>query len=216
MVVALIFSLFLSIKYLINISVEMKADNLNNAGQNYYQDNNKVPNIFSRKLKSNRIFEYTLKLIQSLPDMPNKVTEEEVNSFLETKLNMQFATVDEDGYPSIQPIWFLFDKESGKIYISTQKTTRKARNLYKNSDKVYFSIDDERFPYKGVKGRGVARISEDIDWNRPIIEKLIIKYLGTMENPLAQMILENAKKGIQVVIEITPKFFSAWDFSKST
>lgn len=193
----------------------MKADNLNNAGQNYYQDNNKVPNIFSPKLKSNRIFEYTLKLIQSLPGMPNKVTEEEVNSFLETKHNLQLATIDEDGYPSIQPIWFLFDKESGKIYISTQKTTRKARNLYKNSDKIYFSIDDESFPYKGVKGRGVARISEDIDWNRPIIEKLIIKYLGTMENPLAQMILENAKKGIQVVIEITPKFFSAWDFGKS-
>jgi hypothetical protein len=29
------------------------------------------------------------------------------------------------------------------------------------------------------------------------------------------MLLENAKKGIQVVIEITPKFFSAWDFGKS-
>jgi general stress protein 26 len=147
--------------------------------------------------------------------MPNKVTEEEVHSFLENKLNLQLATIDEDGYPSIQPIWFLYDKESGKIYISTQKTTRKAHNLYKNSDKIYFSIDDENFPYKGVKGRGIARISEDIDRNRPIIEKIIVKYLGTMENPLAQMIMENAKKGIQVVIEIAPKFFSAWDFGKS-
>lgn len=156
-----------------------------------------------------------MKLIQSLPGMPNKVTEEEVNSFLKSKLNLQLATIDEDGYPSIQPVWFLYDKESGKIYISTQKTTRKARNLSKNSDKIYFSIDDENLPYKGVKGRGVARISENIDWNRPIIEKIIVKYLGTLDNPLALMLLENAKKGIQVVIEITPKFFSAWDFGKS-
>lgn len=156
-----------------------------------------------------------MKLIQSLPGMPNKVTEEEVNSFLKSKLNLQLATIDEDGYPSIQPVWFLYDKESGKIYISTQKTTRKARNLSKNSDKIYFSIDDENLPYKGVKGRGVARISEKIDWNRPIIEKIIVKYLGTLDNPLALMLLENAKKGIQVVIEITPKFFSAWDFGKS-
>jgi general stress protein 26 len=147
--------------------------------------------------------------------MPNKVTEEEVNSFLKSKLNFQLATIDEDGYPSIQPLWFLYDKESGKIYISTQKTTRKARNLSKNSDKIYFSIDDENLPYKGVKGRGVARISENIDWNRPIIEKIIVKYLGTLDNPLALMLLENAKKGIQVVIEIMPKFFSAWDFGKS-
>ncbi|MDN5868160.1 MAG: pyridoxamine 5'-phosphate oxidase family protein [Candidatus Nitrosocosmicus sp.] len=147
--------------------------------------------------------------------MTNKVTEEEVDNFLESKLNLQLATIDEDGYPSIQPLWFLYDKESGKIYISTQKTTRKARNLSKNSDKIYFSIDDENLPYKGVKGRGVARISENLDWNRPIIEKIIVKYLETMDNPLAHMLLENAKKGIQVVIEITPKFFSAWDFGKS-
>lgn len=156
-----------------------------------------------------------MKLIQSLPDMPNKVTEEEVNNFLESKLNLQLATIDEEGYPSIQPLWFLYEKETGKIYISTQKITRKARNLYNNSNKIYFSIDDENFPYKGVKGRGIARISEDTDWNKPIIEKIIIKYLGTLDNPLAQMIIENAKKGIQIVIEITPKFFSAWDFGKS-
>ena len=157
-----------------------------------------------------------MKLIQSLPGMPNKVTEEEVNNFLENKLNLQLATIDEEGYPSIQPLWFLYEKETGKIYISTQKITRKARNLYNNSNKIYFSIDDENFPYKGVKGRGIARISEDIDWNKPIIEKIIIKYLGTLDNPLAQMIIENAKKGIQIVIEINPKFFSAWDFGKST
>ena len=72
------------------------------------------------------------------------------------------------------------------------------------------------FPYKGVKGRGVARISEDIDWNIPIVEKISIKYLGTTNHPLANMIMENTRKGIQIVIEITPKFFSAWDFGKST
>lgn len=156
-----------------------------------------------------------MKLIQSMPGMPNKVTEKEVESFLENKLNIQLATIDEEGYPSIQPLWFLYDKESGKIYISTQKTTRKIRNLNENSNKIYFSIDDESFPYKGVKGRGTTKISEDIDLNIPITGKIIMKYLGTLDNPLAQMIMENAKKGIQVVIEITPKFFSAWDFGKS-
>jgi hypothetical protein len=29
-------------------------------------------------------------------------------------------------------------------------------------DKVYFSIDDENFPYNGVKGRAIATSSEDI------------------------------------------------------
>jgi len=63
-----------------------------------------------------------------------------------------------------------------------------------------------------VKGRGIVRISEDIDWNKPIVEELNIKYLGKTDHPLANMILENTRKGIQIVIEITLKFFSTWDF----
>jgi len=80
--------------------------------------------------------------------MPNKVTEVEVNSFLESKLNLQLATIDEEGYPIIQPIWFLYDKESTKIYVSTQKMTKKARNIYTNPDKIYFAIDDWNLHYK--------------------------------------------------------------------
>jgi uncharacterized pyridoxamine 5'-phosphate oxidase family protein len=147
--------------------------------------------------------------------MPNPVTGTEVNKFLESKLNLQLATIDEEGFPNIQPIWFLYDKEIGKMYVSTQKMTKKAQNIYRNPDKIYFSIDDENFPYKGVKGKAVARISEDIDWNIPIVEKINIKYLGNIEHPLAKMIMENTRKGTQIVIEIIPKFFSAWDFEKT-
>ena len=147
--------------------------------------------------------------------MPNPVTETEVNNILESKLNMQIATIDEEGYPMIQPIWFLYDKESGKISTATQKMAKKCHNIRRNPDKVYFSIDDANYPYKGVNGRAVAGISEDIKKNLPIVEKINIKYLGTIEHPLAKMILENTKSGTEVVIEITPKFFSAWDFGKA-
>jgi uncharacterized pyridoxamine 5'-phosphate oxidase family protein len=114
----------------------------------------------------------------------------------------------------IQPIWFIYDNESSKIYIATQKTTKKFQNIGRNPDKIYFSIDDENFPYKGVKGRAVAKISEDIQKNLPPVEKINIKYLGTNEHPFAKMIMDNTKNGIEVVIELTPKFSSAWDLGK--
>jgi hypothetical protein len=121
----------------------------------------------------------TVKVIQAIPGMPSKVTEEEVKKFLESKLNMQLATLDPDGSPIIQP------------------------------------IDEETYPYKGVKGRGEARIIEDIQRNVSIIEKTNLKYLGTQDHPLAKMLLDNARSGVEVVIEISPKFFSAWDFAKA-
>jgi nitroimidazol reductase NimA-like FMN-containing flavoprotein (pyridoxamine 5'-phosphate oxidase superfamily) len=142
-------------------------------------------------------------------------TETEVINFLQSKLNIQIATIDEEGYPIIHPIWFLYDNDSGKIYITTSKMARKAQNIQRNLDKIYFSIDDENYPYKGVKGRAVARISEDMQKNLPIVEKINLKYLGTLEHPIAKRIIENTSSGNQAVIEITPKFFSAWDFGKA-
>jgi general stress protein 26 len=158
----------------------------------------------------------TLKVIQALPGMPKPVTETEVNNFLKSKLNLQIATIDEEGYPMIQPTWFIYDNDSGKIYTGTAKMTKKVQNIQRNPNKIYFSIDEENYPYKGVKGRAVARISEDIQKNLLIIEKINLKYLGTLEHPLAKRLMESTRTGIEVVVEITPRFFSAWDFSKAT
>jgi general stress protein 26 len=156
-----------------------------------------------------------MKLVQAMPGMPRPITEAEVERFLESKLNMQLATIDEEGYPNIQPVWFYYDKNAGKIYTGTQKTTKKIQNIRKNPDKIYFSIDDENLPYKGVKGRGEASLSEDIQKNLTLIEKINLKYLGTLEHPLAKMLMDNTRNGTEVVIEIVPKFFSAWDFGKA-
>jgi general stress protein 26 len=147
--------------------------------------------------------------------MSRPVTETEINEFLESKLNIQIATVDQNGYPTIQPLWFVYDKESGKLYAGTQKMTKKIQNIRRNPDKIYFSVDDENYPYRGVKGKAVARISEEVQENLSIVKKINMKYLGTLDHPLAKMIIENTGNGTEVVIEIIPKFFSAWDFSKA-
>jgi hypothetical protein len=41
-----------------------------------------------------------------------------------------------------------------------------------------------------------------------------MKYLGTLDHPIAKMISDRSMKGEVVVIEITPKFFSTWDYGK--
>lgn len=158
---------------------------------------------------------YVLKIIQALPNISKHVTETDITNFLEYKLNLQIATIDEEGYPMIQPTWFLYDKDSAKIYLCTEKAAKKAQNIMRNPDKIYFSIDDENLPYKGVKGRAIATISEDIQKNLLIMEKISMKYLGTLEHSLVKMVMENIRRGTEVAIEITPKFFSAWDLGKA-
>jgi S-ribosylhomocysteine lyase LuxS involved in autoinducer biosynthesis len=97
--------------------------------------------------------------------------------------------------------------------ITTSKSAKKTQNL-RNKPVVYFSIDDENLPYKGVKGKGIANIIEDIDNVVPQADRISMKYLGTLDHPIAKMITDSSKKGEVVVIEINPKFFSTWDYGK--
>jgi general stress protein 26 len=99
------------------------------------------------------------------------------------------------------------------MYVQTSKQSRKIYNLRKN-EMIYFCIDDPNPPYKGVRGKGSVKIHEDVNFNLPIIEKILLRYLGNLEDPMAQALLEMQKKGESVVLEITPKYYSTWDYSK--
>ena len=142
------------------------------------------------------------------------MNEQEVINFLQSKLNLQLATIDENGDPNIQPVWFDYEKDSEKLHVMTSKMSNKVRNI-SSKPNVYFSIDDENFPYKGVKGKAIARIIGDHQKVVSMAEKINIKYLGTLEHPLAKMLMEFKQNGTEILLEISPKFFSTWDFAKA-
>ena len=153
-----------------------------------------------------------MKIIDANPDIPG-MTMDEANLFLENKLNLQLATVDDKGDPNIQPVWFYYDKNEEKLYIMTGKMTKKIQNVRQRPN-IYFCIEDGNSPYKGVKGKGIATISDNLVTVIPVAEKIIIKYIGTLEHPMAKAIGERYESGEGIIIEITPKFFSTWDFGK--
>ena len=126
---------------------------------------------------------------------------------------MQLGTIDDEGDPNIGPVWFNYYKSREKLLILTPKTSKKINNIRKRAT-IYFSIDDANFPYKGVKGKGIAIIVENPSMTIPEAKKIYMKYLGTLDHPIPNMILESVQKGNHLIIEIDPKFFSTWDFGK--
>ena len=69
-----------------------------------------------------------MKIISAISETPS-MSEEEIGKFLESKLNLQFGTIDEEGDPNIQPVWFDYDKEREKLMIMTAKVAKKVRYL---------------------------------------------------------------------------------------
>ena len=125
-------------------------------------------------------------------------------------MNLLLGTIDDKGEPNVHPVWYLY--ENGKFYIETSKTAKKASNARSKST-VYFCIDDETMPYKGVRGKGNVRILDDADTNIPIAEKIMIKYTGNLENEVAKFLMNGVKNGLSILLEITPKYFATWDHS---
>ena len=79
---------------------------------------------------------------------------------------------------------------------------------------IYFCVDDSNPPYKGVRGKGSAKIKEDVNFNLGIWEKIMTRYIGDLEDPMAVALRDELKKGESIVLEISPRYFSTWDYTK--
>ena len=155
-----------------------------------------------------------MRILNAAPTMSLPLTEQEIKDFLtNSKLNVHLGTIDEKQEPNIHPAWYYFDSINNKLFIETSKSSKKMSNIKKNNT-VYFCIDEPNIPYKGVRGKGDVKIHEDIDYNVPIAEKIITKYLGDLGHPVAKLLLSYIKNGDSAILEITPDYFSTWDNSK--
>ena len=152
-----------------------------------------------------------MKIIHASPGFGFSLSESQANEFLaNSKLNLLLGTIDKNGEPNIHPVWYLYKK--GKLYIETAKNAKKAQNVQNNST-VYFCIDDEKIPYRGVRGKASASIIDDISKMLPIAEKIMIKYTGSLENKVAKFLLDGVKNGSSVLLELEPKYLATWDHS---
>ena len=79
---------------------------------------------------------------------------------------------------------------------------------------VYFSIDTDATPNKGVKGKGTAQIITDSKKAILIAEKIVTKYLGDSKSGYGKGLMESVRSGKEFVVEIVPKYYSVWDYSK--
>jgi len=156
-----------------------------------------------------------MKLLHGSPGFGVQLSESEIIKFLlDSKLNLHLGTIDPDHYPNIHPTWYIYDDSKDVILVETAKQSKKTTNLKKN-DKMYFCVDDGNPPYKGIRGKGNVRISSNTETNLPIAEKIMLKYLGSIDHPMAKILLENVRNGNSVILEIKPKYYSTWDYSRN-
>jgi nitroimidazol reductase NimA-like FMN-containing flavoprotein (pyridoxamine 5'-phosphate oxidase superfamily) len=137
--------------------------------------------------------------------------EHQVRNFLvRSKSTLILGTTDAYGTPMIHPVWYYFDSAKTKLYFYTGPSLRKAANIRRRSQ-VYFDVDSDKWPYKGVKGKGRARLVTSKRESLLCVAKILEKYVKK-GNPLIKTALERVRNGGYVVFEITPSYFTSWDY----
>ena len=132
---------------------------------------------------------------------------EQVEEYLRAiQIPLRLSCRTQSGWPMIVSLWYLY--QNNKIICATQNSAKVVSYL-KNEPRCAFEISADLPPYCGVRGQAIARIEEDIGGT--ILIKLLERYLGGTNNPLARTLL--AKSDTEVALVLEPKTVYTWDFT---
>jgi nitroimidazol reductase NimA-like FMN-containing flavoprotein (pyridoxamine 5'-phosphate oxidase superfamily) len=141
-----------------------------------------------------------------VPRSALRMTEEELDAFLAAERTLRLATVDEDGWPHVVPLWFVW--LDGRFHVNNLDRSKRTR-LLRGGAKAGLSVDagESYDELRGVSCPATARFVEDEEASLPAREAFGRKYLGADEPfPLMQS---------HTWLELTPVGrMASWDFRK--
>ena len=133
---------------------------------------------------------------------------QEVDSYLtESRLPLRLACIGDDGFPRVVSVWFQY--RDGMLLCATHRDSQLAR-MIRGNPKVGFEVATNDPPYYGVRGQGMAELSEE--GGADTLKALIDRYLGQTNASLGDWLLSRSEEELALCVEIQ-RFFS-WDYRK--
>lgn len=132
---------------------------------------------------------------------------DETAAFLEAStIPLRLGCRRPDGDPWILSLWYRY--VDGTFECATAADADVIRFLDRDPS-VAFEVSTNEPPYRGVRGNGRARVAPDDE--KSVLRALIVRYLGGTDSPLAERLLDPARR--EVTITIAPERVHTWDYS---
>lgn len=109
--------------------------------------------------------------------------------------------------PLIVPLWFVVEGDT--LWCASQGDSLVVRAL-SATPRCAFDLSTNDMPYRGLRGRAVARC--DAERGGEMLERLLLRYLGSLQTPLARRLL--ARRASEVAIALSPTWETRWDFTQ--
>ncbi len=130
------------------------------------------------------------------------MTEDEMRQFLQEPHFAFVSTLQEDGAPYVNPLWF--EHRDGLFLIVTKPTAQVCQNL-RRDPRTMLAIASPTPPYRRVLVQGRAEEIEE-DWI-PIGERMVRRYVG----PEGMKYLRATSQLPRVIFAVHPVKMTSWN-----
>ena len=147
-----------------------------------------------------------------------RMSEAEVEAFLQGSMKVQVATINPDGSPHLTTLFYVLHE--GRIAFWTYASSQKIKNLERD-DRITCLVEDgtDYFELRGVSITGHATLVTDQDEIREIGSKVATRMVGATDfaelGDLGRTEVERqVRKRYAVIVE--PSKVASWDHRKMT
>jgi nitroimidazol reductase NimA-like FMN-containing flavoprotein (pyridoxamine 5'-phosphate oxidase superfamily) len=133
-------------------------------------------------------------------------SKDEAWAFLEgAVIPLRLAVTDGSGWPLVLSLWFVADGD--ELLVATRPTSVVAQRLAE-APRCAFEVAGDQPPYRGVRGR--AEVTIDRGAGAATLTRLLERYLGGTDSPLAARLLRGADD--EVCLRLRPVSLVSWDY----
>ena len=144
----------------------------------------------------------------SWPKIRGPWEEQEARQFLtDAVIPLRIGVIIPSGDPLVMSLWFLLD---GDEFLAATRPTSMLVRCLEASPSCGFEIAVDAPPYRGLRGQAAVEI--DNDSGAATLDRLLLRYLGTLESPLALQL--RARSSDETCLRIRPKSLTSWDFTR--
>ena len=142
-----------------------------------------------------------------------KLTDEELEEFLDTNMKVQVATNGPDGHPHLTTLFYVM--VDGQMFFWTYGKSQKIQNL-RRDPRITCLVEDgvDYFELRGATIFGKARLVEDYDQLVDLGGRVARAMAGGLDlgEMGEQIVAQQARKRVGVIVE--PEKIASWDHRK--
>ena len=131
-----------------------------------------------------------------------------VREFLnQSVIPMRLGVHSLSGWPLVMSVWFIAD---GFELLGATRPTSTLVSCLERRPECGFEVAADTPPYRGV--RGFAQVELDREAGAATLDRLLIRYLGSLTGPLADRL--RARSADEVCLRLRPVSLVSWDYSR--